>query len=102
MRFRVGEKVVYVGVRLTIWEQIKRAIHPYQVPDKSAVYTVGNTFDVGDEQAIELLEFPSPATAYWCAGFCADAFRRAVRRETDIGIFREILRKATHKRSVDA
>lgn len=103
MSFRVGQKVQYVGLRVSVWHQIKRAIHPYTKPEKGVVYTVSNTYEFSDgEQAIELLELPSPGTEHWAAGFRALAFRPVVERKTDITAFQEILRKATRKRSVDA
>ncbi len=102
MTFHVGQKVVYVGRRVSIWHQIKRMIHPYRNPEKGVVYTVSNIYVSGGDQVLELLEFPSPFDGYWDAGFLADAFRPVVDRKTDISVFTEILRKATNKRSVDA
>lgn len=102
MNFRVGQKVIYVGIKRSLAHAIQRLFHPYKVPEKGVVYTVSNTYASDDEQVIELLEFPSPADGYWDAGFLSDAFRPAVDRKTDIAVFKEILRKATRKRSVDA
>jgi hypothetical protein len=96
MTFRTGQKVVYVGAKISIWRQIERALHPYVTPQKDVVYTVANTYATPcGVLMIELLELPSPADDYWSAGFNSCVFRPVVDRKTDIGFAHEILRKAS-------
>ena len=92
MTFRVGQKVVYVGCQSTILDRLRRLFHPYRNPEKCIVYTVANVYVCEEgEQAIELLEFPSPADGYWNAGFIAQSFRPVVSRKTDISALKALL-----------
>lgn len=93
MTFRVGQKVVYIGCKRSIWHAVQRYFHPYEEPVKGRVYTVSNAYTNGDDLLIEILEFPSPADGYWDAGFLAIAFRPIVERKTDISIFTKMLKQ---------
>jgi hypothetical protein len=89
--FRVGQKVARIG-----GSEQNAIEYGRPFPAVGEPCTVSNIYmdDDGDLQ-IELIEYPSPATAEFYAGFLAELFRPIVSRPTSIEFAHEILRKAT-------
>lgn len=74
---------------------------PHPVPAIGAVCTLERIYVAHDgEVMVELVEFPSPETEDWYAGFVAKDFRPLVQRKTDISIFTRMLNPS--KQRVDA
>lgn len=98
--FRVGQKVVFIGGRDGWRHRWEKFWHPYASPQIGAIYTIANMYTSSQGFLnLELVEFPSPATKHWAAGFRAERFRPVVERKTDISTFTKMLtRKRSSKR----
>jgi hypothetical protein len=87
--FRVGMKVVCIagddGLDGDEWEPADNG------PDVNEVCTVSNIYIADGDLMLELLEYPSPETRGFFAGFGAASFRPVVERKTTIEIFQRML-----------
>lgn len=97
MTFRIGQKVIYVGIQDgSLWQRFCDLFHPDHSDNliKYSVYTVEQIiYHFDGIHCIHLVGYKSPATNYWMEGYRADAFRPAVERKTDISVFTKMLRK---------
>lgn len=90
--FHVGQKVEYIGPKLTEAEEEEVG---FALPKHGVPYTVTNVYSWFGEQLIELLELPQPGNELAYPGFFARVFRPIVERKTDISVFTEMLNRAS-------
>lgn len=86
--FRVGQKVVCVN---------NHGVPEPHKPDLQSVYTIASVRYVDNGWGVTLVELPTFDTEEYFAEFCAERFRPAVDRPTDISVFTKILTPATRE-----